>query len=139
MAAGVHPGMQALLDAWENEGWFDVMVGEPFAGFPGGGLRTAADAAGQAAACQADLSNACTLADTPHGRGAALDIWPVGFVPTKSHAEQPLPGMLERMMEFGRWARSKGYEWGGDWADPDYPHVQLRAWRSLPFPPPVYA
>lgn len=136
-AEGVHPGMQALLDAWENEGWFDVEVGTPFAGFPGGGLRLPSDAAGQAKACQEGLSNACTLADTPHGRGAALDIWPVGFVPTKTYAQQP--GMLEKMQEFGRWAASKGWVWGGNWSNPDYPHVELKNWRALPYPPPDYS
>lgn len=133
-AAGVHPQMQALLDLWEQEGWFNVEVGTPFAGFPGGGLRVAADAAGQLAACQSGLSNACTLADTPHGRGGALDIWPEGFIPTKSYAEQP--GTRELMIAFGQWAKSKGYVWGGDWANPDYPHVEMRNWRSLPYPPP---
>lgn len=133
-AAGVHPALQALLDAWEREGWFDVEVGTPFGGFPGGGLRTASDAGGQLAACQQGLSGACTLAETPHGRGAALDIWPAGFVPTRDYASQP--GTLELMRQFGQWAKTQGFDWGGDWANPDMPHVEMRGWRSLPFPPP---
>lgn len=135
-AAGVHPDMQHLLDLWEQEGWFDVQVGTPFGGFPGGGLRTATDAAGQASACQNGLSNACTLGQTPHGRGGALDIWPVPFNPLQSFDAQP--GTREAMIAFGNWAKSHGYVYGGDWPKPDYPHVEMANWTSLPFPPPSY-
>lgn len=135
-AFGVHPDLQALLDAWEREGWFNVQIGTPFANFPGGGLRTAADAAGQAAACASGLSKACDLTSTPHGRGAALDIWPEGFDPLRTYDQQP--GTKEAMISFGQWAQSKGFTWGGAWADPDYPHVEITAWRSLPYPPPDY-
>ena len=135
-AEGVTLTMQHLLDLWEVEGDFPVMVATPFAGFPGGGLRTAADAAGQQAACEGGLSHACTLAQTPHGRGGALDIWPVGFDPLQTFDAQPY--MFTLMKQFGQWAQSKGYTWGGTWSTPDYPHVEESDWQSLPFPPPEY-
>lgn len=136
-ATGVSPEMQHLLDLWEAQGWFTISIGVPFAGFPGGGLRTAADAGGQQAACEGGLSNACTLATTPHGRGGALDIWPQGFNPLLTFDAQP--GMLDLMTQFGQWAQSQGYTWGGSWATPDYPHVEEKDWPSLPYPPPNYA
>lgn len=136
-ANGVSFQMQALLDLWEAQGWFTVSIATPFAGFPGGGLRTASDAAGQQAACEGGLSNACTLSTTPHGRGGALDIWPLGFNPLLTFDAQP--GMLDLMTQFGQWAQSQGYTWGGAWTTPDYPHVEEKDWTSLPYPPPNYA
>jgi hypothetical protein len=132
-ADGVHPALQALLDAWEREGTHTVVVGGGD-DWPSGGVRT--DALGQASAAAAGLSNAITLAQTPHGRGAALDIWPDGFDPRRSFDAQP--GMRELMAVFGQWAEAKGFAWGGRWTKPDMPHVEIRDWRSLPFPPPDY-
>lgn len=143
-ARGVHPTLQAFLDYWEQNGPFDVEIGQ-LAGFPGGGLRTDADSAGQAAACKADLSSACTVADTPHGRGAALDLWPVGFNfnPWLAWAKQPAD-VKWAFAEIGRVAEEFGLDWGGRWRtdempDGDQPHVQMKNWRSLPFPPPAYS
>jgi hypothetical protein len=132
-ADGVHPAIRALLDAWEREGTHIVVIGGG-GSWPSGGLRV--DESSQAAAAAAGLSSAATLATTPHGRGAALDVWPEGFNPHRSFEEQP--GMRELMVVFGEWAEAKGFAWGGRWAKPDMPHVELRDWRSLPFPPPDY-
>lgn len=132
-ADGVHPALQALLDAWEREGTHVVVIGGG-EDWPPGGLRT--DALGQAAAAAVGLSGAMTLQQTPHGRGAALDVWPEGFNPRQSFEAQP--GMRELMVVFGEWAERKGYAWGGRWTKQDFPHVELRDWRSLPFPPPDY-
>jgi hypothetical protein len=131
-AEGVHPALVGLLDSWERDGEFAVQVagGE---GWPyPGGLRT--DEATQAAAAATGLSAASTLKDTPHGRGAALDVWPMGFEPYQSFEVQP--GMRELMTRFGEFAEARGFEWGGRWGKADYPHVQVPGWRSLPFPPP---
>ncbi len=143
-AAGVHPTMLAFLDYWEVNGPFDVEIGQ-LPGFPGGALRTAADAGGQAAACEADLSSACTIIDTPHGRGAALDLWPVGmgFNPWTPWRQQP-EHIKAAFEQIGLAAERFGLEWGGRWRnekmpDGDQPHVQMKNWRSLPFPPPNYA
>lgn len=142
-ARGVHPELQGFLDWWEFNGPFDIEIGQ-LAGFPGGGLRTEADAGGQAAACAADLSAACSIIDTPHGRGAALDLWPVGFGfnPWLPWAQQPAE-IKAAFAKIGQLAEVYGLEWGGRWRtaqmpDGDQPHVQMRNWRSLPYPPPAY-
>lgn len=138
-ADGVHPDLLALLDAWDKDGTFDVIVA------PNGGLRTDEDT--QANLASGGLSRATTLKTTPHGRGAALDVWPVGFNaygPTLS--EQP--ESMAQFTEFGAFAKARGLVWGGDWTnfkqsaaqkdgiDPggDWPHVELASWTSLPFP-----
>lgn len=144
-AAGVHPALQQLLDAWTNEGDFDVVVGGG-AGVPGGGLRTQ-DEEDEAVAEGNTLSS--SLASTPHGRGAALDVWPAGFAYSLPFSAQP--GMQDLMRRFGEWAEGKGYTWGGRWGvsfgngedgrplHGDWPHVEISGWQSLPFPPPDYA
>lgn len=138
VARGVHPALQNLLDAWEQEGWFDVVVAS--------GVRTQAQ---QAANYAAGLTKASDVSTTPHGRGAALDIHPAGFDQSKCFAGQP--GMLDKMNAFGNWAKTKGMVWGGDFSgyyspackaidnvQGDRPHVEIAGWRSLPFPPPNY-
>jgi hypothetical protein len=140
-ASGVHPDLQALLDAWLQEGTFDISIGGG-GGFPNGGLRTQGDVDTAAAA---GLSNATELSQTAHGRGGAIDVWPAGFNPFRSFDEQP--GMQDLMRSFGQWAQSKGFVWGGTFGGfysssarvtGDWPHVEMRNWRSLPFPPPDY-
>ncbi len=141
-AAGVHPTLQAFLDWWEQNGPFDIVVGQ-LSGYPSGGLRTAADAAGQAAACAAGLSEACDIVNTPHGRGAALDLWPAdSFDPYLSWPSQP-QWVKDQFLALGQAAEAFGLTWGGRWRTAkmpygDQPHVELKNWRSLPFPPPAY-
>lgn len=130
-AAGVAPELSALLDAWELEGTHQVQIGGGPSWPYNGGVRR--DAAAQAAAFAAGLSNAQQLSDTAHGRGGALDVWPAGFNPNRGFETQP--GMEQLFKVFGQWAESKGFVWGGRWSTPDLPHVELRNWRSLPFPP----
>lgn len=145
LAAGVHPSLIALLDLWDKEGWFPVRVSSW-----SGGLRT--DAAAQAAQAAGGLSNATTLKQTPHGRGAALDIWPLGFNPNAATLSEQ-PEAMDRMYQFAEWAKSKGgFVAGKDWvnfkttpaqkagADPagDWPHLEIANWQSLPYPPPNY-
>lgn len=141
LARGVHPDLQALLDAWEREGWFPVTIGSgTFGGIAyNGGLRTSAVA--QAKTAGAGLSKASTLASTPHGRGAALDVWPVGFDPARPFSAQPQ--MQQLMQAFGEFAERRGLVWGGRWKNfmspgaevaGDWPHVEVPHWASLPFP-----
>lgn len=140
-ARGVHPALQRFLDVWEERGPFDIVIGQ-LAGFLGGGLRTSD--AGQAAVCAAGLSDACTLVDTPHGRGAALDLWPAeGFNPYVAWRNQPAE-IHAAFQAIGEFAEAYGLTWGGRWRtekmpDGDQPHVEIRGWRSLPYPPPPYA
>ena len=141
LAAGVHPQLQALLDDWNANGTHPVRIGD------NGGLRT--DSLIQQAIAASGLSKATNLATTAHGRGAALDVWPVGFNPNASFASQP--AMMALMQVFGEFAEARGYKWGGRWqikftpeqkaglAPPgDWPHVEMPDWVALPYPPPNY-
>ena len=137
-AKGVHPELIQLLQAWNISGEFDVQVSPS-----GGGLRKSLQDTEFG-------SNATNLAETPHGRGGALDVWPIGFDPYKTLMSQPY--VMEQMRIFGHFAKAKGFVWGGDWQnfkvtdaqkrgiDPpgDWPHIEMKNWRSLPFPPPEY-
>lgn len=143
-AAGVHPALRALLGAWNSSGPHRVVISPADTDWsPTGGVRT--DEASQAAAAGAGLSNASALRDTPHGRAAALDVWPEGFNPHRGFDAQP--GMLPLFNVFGEWAESQRvvfggalfeFSWGGRWSKPDRPHVEIRGWQQLPFPPPDY-
>ncbi len=150
-AQGVHPALIGLLDLWDQQGWFDVTVAPPFKMASGdyidGGLRT--DAAAQGEAQAEGLSNAGDLASTAHGRGAALDIYPVGFDPHQNFDNQQ--EMAGLMAQFASWASQQtvvlgqgtptqqsftfypGINFG------DYPHIEIKGWQSLPYPPPAYA
>jgi hypothetical protein len=143
-AAGVHPAMRGLLSEWDRVGSHVVVVAPGGTDWPyPGGVRT--DEAGQAAAAGAGLSGASKLRDTPHGRAAALDVWPDGFVPSRGFDTQPGMELLFRI--FGEWAErqtvrigsdSYNFTWGGRFSKPDLPHVEIFGWRTLPFPPPHY-
>lgn len=140
LTAGVHPRLVELLDHWEREGWFDVVIAHGTYGKITyvGGLRT--DSAQQAATAGAGLSNASTLRSTAHGRGCALDVWPLGFDPTKPFSAQP--GMQQLMQAFGEWAERRGFIWGGRWkfqapgaeVAGDWPHIEVPGWQNMPFP-----
>lgn len=134
LAIGVHPSLVALLEAWEQHGTHDVMVAHGV-GFPAGGLRT--DVLAQHKAFVDGLTKARTLADTPHGRGAAIDIWPVGFNPHRDFSTQP--GMEDLFRDFGEFAEGMGFRWGGRFGGfgqhGDMPHVEILNWHSLPYPP----
>lgn len=138
-AAGVHPDLQNLLDDWIREGSHDVIIGGGGI-YPNGGLRT--DAQAQADAAANGLTNATTLKMTPHGRGAALDVWPVGFNPNVAWDYQPA-AVKQMFLDFGSWAEGKGFTWGGRWSSAtfpngDQPHIEMKNWLSLPYPPPNY-
>lgn len=144
---GVHPGMLQLLDAWEKDGTHEVCVAV------NGGLRS--DPALQAALSAGGMSVATTLKRTPHGRGGALDVYPVSFLPfvpvanggtaKRWAAWDELPQQVrEEFRTFGVFAEKHGYKWGGRWIGHDYlngdqPHTELLDWQMLPFPPPIYA
>ncbi len=143
-AAGTHPALRALLTAWDSTGTHTVTVAPAGTDWPiPGGLRLEVE--GQAQAAALGLSNATTLRDTPHGRGAALDVWPDGFNPRRGFDVQP--SMKQLFQVFGEWAELQAvrvgsaefsFTWGGRFSKPDMPHVEIYGWRSLPFPPPPY-
>lgn len=141
-ARGVHPALRALLTEWNRVGTHTVVVAPGATDWPyPGGVRTDAD--GQAAAAAAGLSRATTLRSTPHGRAAALDVWPEGFNPRRGFDVQPSMEPLFRI--FGEWAERQRvlvgdreflFRWLGKAGD--LPHVELIGWEALPFPPPNY-
>lgn len=119
-ATGVHPMLLAFLDWWEREGICTILV------LPDGGLRT--DNAKQRSLFAKGVTRAETLADTPHGRGGALDLAPLvnGHIPWDT---------LEAFKPIGTAAEAHGLEWGGRWRFLDACHVELAHWRELPYPP----
>jgi len=133
-AAGVRRELLELLDAWEALGTHDVEVA------PAGGLRT--DALAQLKRAADGASNAPTLRSTPHGRGGALDVWPLGFAAHVHGTWAQVPQLLkDRFATFGAFAEARGFTWGGRWRSErfpngDQPHVELAAWAALPYPPP---
>lgn len=132
-ARGCHASLIHLLTEWEARGTHDVLIADAL-GFPAGGLRT--DVLEQHKAFMDGLTKARTLGETPHGRGAALDVWPVGFNPHRDFKSQPTMETLFRA--FGEFAEGLGFRWGGRFASfKDLPHVEVADWLSLPYPPPL--
>lgn len=135
--------LHQLLADWARSGRHDVLVA------PNGGLRT--DAVKQSTLASLGLSRAKELRHTPHGRGAAVDVWPASFLAHVPVAEggtarrwtswDNLPvGVQADFMAFGEFAESHGFTWGGRWRSAsfphgDQPHVEMRGWTALPFPP----
>lgn len=135
-ADGVDLRLLWLLDEWERYGSHVVRIaGGTYGGHTYiGGVRTPAQ---QLAQFNAELSKAPTPRDAPHCHAGALDVWPLGFVPSRSFEEQPVPADYQGMFRvFGEFAKARGFEWGGEWPSPDMPHVQVKDWRSLPCPHP---
>lgn len=144
---GTNPKFGQLLDDWEREGEHDIVIAFD------GGLRT--DEARQAANAAAGMSQAPTLKKTPHGRGAALDVYPVEFLEhvPESHGGTAkrwtpwalLPDFIKaKFRAFGEFAEKRGFKWGGRWVgrafpNGDQPHVELADWQRLPYPAPIYA
>lgn len=142
-AAGCLLPLHVLLQAWTEQGKHDVLVA------PNGGLRT--NAVRQATLASLGLSRAKELRSTPHGRGAAVDVWPCSFLPYVPEEEggtgkrwtswDNLPvGVKADFLVFGEFAESRGFTWGGRWRHADFPHgdqphVQMKGWTALPFPP----
>lgn len=120
-ARGVVAELQRFLDACERQLAFDVCV------VVDGGVRT--DAAKQASYAAKGTSNAATLEDTPHGRGAALDVMPCDA------QGRPLWAAYAAQAAVGGLAESMGLQWGGRFRSYDGGHVQVPWWRTLPFPP----
>lgn len=128
-ADGVDARLQAFLDEWEASGPFRICVS------PEGGLRT--DELAQARLFARGASRAATLAQTPHGRGGAMDLAPYfGFAPQYADDTGASPGALAGAFSaIGASAKALGLHWGGDFPSYDGGHVELADWKSLPFPP----
>jgi hypothetical protein len=135
-ANGVDGRLMGALEAWEQHGPFVIMVGKD------GGVRDDEDL--QAELYSQGLTKASTLERTPHGRGGALDLWPVvdGVPVFANHSNETAEGRnqnakeLALYQEMGTWFKRMGFVWGGDWKGlRDYPHVEIANWTSLPYPP----
>ncbi len=126
---GIHPSLLAFVGSWQQTGKFPIL-----AAFDGG-LRT--DSAKQLQYYNLGNSNAKTLDQTPHGRGAAMDLYPVGF-DTRIGITRDSPFELNfkwAFYEMGEAAERAGLVWGGRWTKPyDLPHIEVPNWRSLPYP-----
>lgn len=139
-AAGVDLRLQRFLDWWTQHGPFPVMVGVD------GGLRTDAKqlelyAKGRApneghprtwpvTDPKAVVTYAWSASTSKHGRGEAIDLWPV--VDGKPLLETVLKrrltaGELQLYRQMGEVAESHGFEWGGRWPAPktDLPHIEI--------------
>jgi hypothetical protein len=129
-ASGCRDELKDMLDQWKIHGSFDITVAED------GGYRfgPAAERV-QEHFFSVGMSKARTLEDTPHGRRCAVDCHPVGFVPSKSFAEQPFFGMREKFKEWGLFVELCGFVWGGRFGgfgrDGDMPHAEIPHWRTL--------
>lgn len=123
----VHIQLRQLIEAWEYEGSHNIFIPAD------GGLRIGVEAAAkQLEYFQRGTSNARTLDETPHGRGAALDVYPVGYDFSKPLEEQP--AMRARFEAFGAFAKRFGFVWGGDFRNlKDWPHVELPNWKTIQF------
>jgi D-alanyl-D-alanine carboxypeptidase len=141
---GVDDRLSWFLAGWQVHGPFEIVIP------PDGGVRK--DAARQAVFYAQKTSNAATLADTPHGRAGAIDICPYGPTPLTRKGStvfvlgpqypENLPPHLQaecvaKFRRIGAIAKRLGFVWGGDWARPDMPHIEVPDWRLLPFPPPT--
>ncbi len=145
-ARGVHPRMLVLLQKWVVDGPFEIAVGLY------GGLRT--DPSVQTLLSGSGMSAANSLRVTPHGRGGALDLWPVTFlehVPVASGGTakrwttwEGLPQLVrDQFAAIGSFSENLGFKWGGRWVGQSYkngdqPHHELADWGRLPFPAPAY-
>lgn len=143
-AAGVHPRILAFLDWWEANGPWPVTVP------PDGGLRTDATqrvlyAKGRTApgphageknepALGRTVTNAQTVHDTPHGRGAAVDLLPVKLDPTGTKVLAIIDNDKGLFKTFGLIVETYGFVWGGRFHRVDEDHAELPAWRQLPLP-----
>lgn len=137
VALGVRLELQELLDEWERVGTHKVIIPT----HPWGGLRTSES--DQASYADGGMSAAATLRTTPHGRGGGLDVWPEDFPHYVNGTWDAVPAYIKQQFEdFGVFAELHGFVWGGRWRSATYPngdqpHVELRNWRELPFPPPA--
>lgn len=145
-AIGVHPRMLVLPREWQRRGLFDIYVALH------GGLRV--DEAVQKSLSGGGMSAATTLRVTPHGRGGALDLCPMGFlafVPVSFGGTakrwfgwDELPQLIRDQFKLiGLFSEALGFKWGGRWLgkaypNGDQPHHELADWQRLPFPAPVY-
>lgn len=129
-ADGVDGRLQAFLDDWSRNGLFDIGIGMD------GGVRT--DALKQMNYFLAGKSKAKFLSETPHGRGGAVDVYPIinGKWRGATTADGNLPEVRALFKQIADFAKSRhGLKWGGDFTSfYDGPHLEVPDWKKLPMP-----
>lgn len=141
-AAGVDARILAFLDWWGRLGPFPVTVP------PDGGLRTDAvqavlyakgrttpgPHAGEAGEPELGrtVTNAATVHDTPHGRGAAVDLLPVKLDPSGTKVLAIIDNDKGLFRMLGLIGEQHNFVWGGRFHRVDEDHLELQNWRNLP-------
>lgn len=130
----VHPAFTVLIDEWKSHpNTFEIEIAD--------GLRYGPeDEALQARNYATGMSKARFLRDTAHGRGGAIDIYPIEFRDWIKRAWPDVPSDIKnKFLVFGMFAENRGFIWGGRWLKTfpygDQPHIELKAWNTLQFPP----
>jgi len=123
---GCRPEIIAFFNWWSKHGPYPLTIGQD------GGLRK--DEAKQLAFFNSHKSKARTLADTPHGRGAAADAYKAILNP---EGTKVVAVKLDRKSfeQYGALAEKRGFTWGGRFTSFDGPHIQMKEWKMLPYPP----
>ncbi len=136
--AGCDPRLIDFLVWWQTHGPFPVTIPQT------GGIRNSE--AEQMRLYVSKKSKARSLAETPHGRGGAIDAYPAILDPTGTyvaniHLDVKNQQSRELFQRFGVLARDHGLEWGGDFKPLDAhgigwdcPHIQVPDWKELPYP-----
>lgn len=124
---------------WSASGPFTLTIPQT------GGIRW--DEFEQARLYENGASKAKTLADTPHGRGAAVDAHIAILSPDESYVQAIRlnlsdPETRQMVLTYGEAAERHGLVWGGrfkplddDGLGWDSAHVETPDWRRLPFTP----
>lgn len=138
----VNAKLRAFLDWWEKNGTFDITIPKD------GTVRTQAEQEALYAQGRTKpgkiITNASNVLTTAHGRGGALDVYPVrtsalGLVLRIYTGDESDPAdraeAMKRFRLFGEAAERFGLTWGGRWKSPvDSPHIEVTDWKSLPAP-----
>lgn len=136
-ADGVLDPLQQLLNLLMLEGEGEWTIPEH------GGYRYGPiDEAKQEELFRTKQSKAKSLKQTPHGRRAAVDLWPKGFNPNRSFEHPSNVGMLERFKYWGAFVDKHGpalgIRWGGHFNGfgqyGDMPHCEMSDWARRAFP-----
>lgn len=135
-AAGCHPDLHRLLDAWAERLPFAVLVISGRRSEEAQhaewikGRRQKPDGSWEVVDPRAVTTKAQHASDSAHGRGAAIDAMPLN---DSGRLEWDTPLAMARIHQMAEVADAIGVDWGGRFPGfPDYDHWQVRNWRALP-------
>lgn len=123
---GVHPDLVLFCRRLAGLMPFDILVVY--------GLRTELEQVSLYARGRTEagdiVTNAVHAEDTPHGRGAAVDLVPM----VNGHPDWHAKELYQQMADV---CPAYGIKWGGSFHGlADLDHFEIVAWKTLPFPPP---